>query len=144
MEAGSQGESLRQVANRLLVELGDAGAPEPSGVRSAIGEVGVVNRVLDADQEAVVARLREALAGIAATLSSDSEDPSMQAIEIALDGAEFVIRGELAEGNEGRILELLPSFVFLVALAVADRERALSLSGRTAELIEEIEARDRE
>lgn len=94
--------------------------------------------MLDAQDEALVARLREALAGIASTLSADTEEPAVRGIETALDGAEFVIRGELAGGNGERVLRLMPSFVFLVALSVADQDRALELSRRTAELIKEI------
>lgn len=114
-------------------------APELPGIRSPVGDVGGKNKVLDADQEAVVARLREALAGIASTLGSDAEARSVQATEIALDGAEFAIRGELASGNAGRVMNLLPSFVFLVALSIADRDTALGLSRRTAQLIEQFE-----
>lgn len=140
MEAGSRGESLRLVADRLLAEFTDPEAPDLPGIPSTAADLGDVSRILNADQEAVVARLRQALGRIAATLGARTEDPSVQTLGIALDGVEFVIRGELVDGNLGRVLELMPSFVFLVALSVSDQDRALSLSRRTAELIEEVRA----
>lgn len=136
MQAGTHGEALRRVVDRLCAELTDPGAADLPGIRSTLGEKGGMTRILDPEDEALVARLREALADIASTLSAGTEEPPVQAIEIALDGAEFVIRGELAGGDTERILRLMPSFVFLVALAVADQDRALELSQRTAELVE--------
>jgi len=138
VQAGSHGEALCQVADRLRAELTDPGVTELPGIGSTFGEDGGLIGILDAKDEALVGRLREALAGIGSTLSADAEEPSVKAIEITLDGAEFVIRSELLSGNAERVLRLMPSFVFLVALSVADHDRALELSGRTADLIEEI------
>jgi hypothetical protein len=47
------------------------------------------------------------------------------------------MRGELLSGNAAQLPQLLPSFVFLVALPIVDQDRALELSRRTSELIEE-------
>lgn len=138
MQAGTDGEALRRVADRLRAEFTDPGAGELPGIRSTLGEKGDMARFLDAEDEALVAHLREALAGIASTLSAGAEEPPIQVIETALDGAEFVIRGELVGGNAGRVPRLMPSFVFLVALSVADQDRALELSGQTADLIEQL------
>ena len=136
VQAGTHGDSLRRVADRLHAEFVDPEAPEIPGIRSTIAGGGNMNRALEAEDEALVAKLRQTLAGIASTLSTDAGDPPVQAIETALDGAEFGIRGELVGGNPGRVLRLMPSFVFLVALSVSDRDRALELSRRTTELIE--------
>jgi hypothetical protein len=137
VQAGTQGEALRRVADRLCAEFTDPDAPELPGLSSTLGGEGGMARMLDPDDEALVARLRQVLAAIASTLSASTDDPSVRAIETALDGAEFVIRGELVDGNVEHVLRLMPSFVFLVALSVADQDRALELSTRTTELIAE-------
>ena len=136
MQAGTNGEALRLVADRLRAELTDPAAPDLPGIRSTLVEKGDMARILDAEDEASVGRLRQALAGIASTLSADSEEPPLRAIETALDGAEFVIRGELINGGAEDVLRLMPSFVFLVALPATDQDRALELSHRAAELVE--------
>jgi hypothetical protein len=139
VQEGTHGETLRRVADRLCVEFIDPDVAELPGIRSTLGEKEGMTGILDAEDEALLARVREALAGIASTLSAaDAEEPPVQAIETALDGAEFVIRGELASGNTERALKLMPSLVFLVALSVADQDRALELSRRTVELIGEL------
>ena len=94
--------------------------------------------ILDAEDEALVARLREVLARIASTLAAGAEEPPAQAIRIALDGAEFVMRSELLGDSPERLPRLVPSFVFLVTLAAADHDRALELSRRAAELTEQL------
>lgn len=137
MQAGTHGETLHRVADRLRAELTDPEAPDLPGIRATLVEKGDMARILDTEDEASVARLRQALAGIASTLSAHSEEaPPLQAIETALDGAEFVIRGEFSSGDAEHVLRLVPSFVFLVALPVADQDRALALSRRAAELVE--------
>lgn len=135
MQAGTHDQSLRRVADRLLAEFSDEEALGLPGLGSSIGAAHDVSEVLDAEQEATVARLRDALTAIASTLRTEVDDLTVQMIQITLDGAEFVIRGELVRDNAERVLDLLPSFVFLVALTVAERDRALELSRRTEELI---------
>jgi hypothetical protein len=95
--------------------------------------------MLGPEDESLVVKVREALAGIAATLFTEAEEPSSRAVETALDGAEFVMRGELLTGNPERVLRLMPSFVFLIALSVVEQDRALELSRRTSELIAEVQ-----
>ncbi len=81
--------------------------------------------------------MRRSLAKVAAALGDDGCDGvSGRSVSIALDGAEVVMRGELAMGNAGQLPALLPSFVFLVALPVVDQGRALELSRRAAQLVE--------
>jgi len=138
MQAGGHGESLRRIAHRLHAEFVDPEATQLPGISSTFSEEGGMNRTLDAEDEALVARLRETLASIASTLGAGAEEPPARAIKIALDGAEFVIRSELQGGSPDRVLQLMPSFVFLVALSVADHDRAIELSLRTAELTEGI------
>lgn len=138
MQAGTHGEALRRVADRLRAELTDPEVAELPGIGPTLGEEGGMSGILDAEDEALVARLREVLAGIASTLSAGVEGQSAKAIETTLDGAEFVIRGELLGGDAERVLKLMPSFVFLVTLSITDQDRALELSQRTAKVIEEI------
>ncbi|HTR76368.1 MAG TPA: hypothetical protein VMH33_14030 [Solirubrobacterales bacterium] len=136
MQAGTYGEALRRVADRLCAELADPEAVELPEIGSTLRAEGAMTIGLDAEDEALVADLRKALAAVASTLSAGAETPAVQQIKAALDGAEFVMRSELAAGNPRRILKLIPSFVFLVALSAADQDRALELSFRAAELIE--------
>jgi hypothetical protein len=138
VQAGTHGEALRRVADRLRAELIDPEVTELPGLVSTLGEEGGMTGILDAEDEALVGRLREDLAGIASTLSAEADEQPGKAIETTLDGAEFVIRSELVSGNTERLLKLMPSFVFLVAIAVADQDRALELSHRTTELVEEV------
>jgi hypothetical protein len=92
---------------------------------------------LGANDEQLVARLREALAGVAANVGTSDGEPSLRLLDITLDGAVFVIRGELEKGDHENVLQMVPSFVFLVALSVTDRDRALELSQHTEELAEQ-------
>jgi hypothetical protein len=131
VQAGGYGEALRRVTDRLCAEFTDPEAAELPGLGTTLAVDGGVNGVLDAEDEALVARLREALARIASTLGADADDPPVRAIATMLDGAEFVIRGELVKGNPEGVLSLLPSYVFLVALLVVGQDRAFELSRRT-------------
>jgi hypothetical protein len=138
VQAGTHDEALRRVANRLSAEFTDPEAAEIPGIRSTVGEKEGMTGTLDAEDEALVARLRETLAGIASTLDAGTEERDVRPIKTALDSAEFVIRSELVSGNADRVLKSMPGFVFLVSLSAADQDRALERSRRTAELIEEI------
>jgi len=130
--AGNQGEALLQVVDELCAEIPHARGPRP---QADLGEGGLMAGVLDPDDEALVVGLRTALARIASALGPDHESSRERALVEALDGAELTIRGELVSGNAGQLPELMPSLVFMVALAVVDQDRALSLSRRTADLI---------
>ncbi|HEX3734983.1 MAG TPA: hypothetical protein VHU86_07480 [Solirubrobacterales bacterium] len=91
---------------------------------------------LGAEDKQLVATLRGALTCVAASLGTSDGEPSLRLLDITLDGAEFVIRNELETGDHDKVLQMMPSFVFLVALSVTDRERALEASARTTELVE--------
>ena len=136
MQAGTYDEALRRVADQLRAEFIDpdlTGLPDAGRTRGE--EEGMTG--LDAQGEELVERLREVLAGIAATLGAGQEEPPVEAIKTVLHGSEFVIRGKLAAGDAEGVLRLMPSFVFLVAVLVADQNRALELSRRTTELTEQ-------
>lgn len=130
---------MGRVADRLREEFADPSVAELPGARSTLGAEGQMTGMLGPEDESLVVKVREALAGIAATLFTEAEEPSSRAVETALDGAEFVMRGELLTGNPERVLRLMPSFVFLIALSVVEQDRALELSRRTSELIAEVQ-----
>jgi hypothetical protein len=130
--AGNEREALLAVADQLSIELGYAEGEEVPGAHSPLGgDEGPMAGMLNTEDELLVARVRRALAKVAAALDGDGA-----AVGAALDGAEMVMRGELVSGNAARLPALMPSFVFLVALPAVDQDRALELSRRTARLVE--------
>lgn len=136
MQAGRQGEELLRVMAALRAELGGALDPDdPPAARSQLGEEGLALGVLDSEDEGLVADLRRSLAGLAADLSPDAETADSVAVRATLDGMEVVTRGELICGNRERLPQLLPGFVFLVALPIVGQDRALELSRRTTALV---------
>jgi hypothetical protein len=123
--------------DQLLGELAGSAPVDVAGARSTLGEQSVMAGLFGPEDEWLVRSFREFLARIAATLYDGREDPPLGSVEAALDGAEMVMRGELASGGAARLPRLLPSFVFLVTLPIVDQDRALALSRRTTQLIEE-------
>jgi hypothetical protein len=93
--------------------------------------------MLSAEDEGLVATLRQSLANVAAAADPARREPRDEAVRAALDGAELVIRGELVSGNAQQLPSLMPSFVFLVTLPIIDQDKALDLARRTAELVED-------
>ncbi len=126
------------MADQLSIELGYSEGEEIPGAHSSLGgEDGIVVGTLDSADEALVTRLRRALAKVAAAIDAGADrEADVRAMGTALDGAEMVMRGELVKGNAAQLPALMPGFVFVVALAVADQDRALELSQRTSVLIE--------
>jgi hypothetical protein len=128
---------LVRVANRLCDELGDAEAVEVSEPGRSLGGELTMSPILSAEDEALVAGITDALAKIAVALSGEPHESPPRAVLTALDGAALVTRGELVQGNAERLPQLMPSFVFLVALPIVEQDRALELSRRMSELVEE-------
>jgi hypothetical protein len=129
---------LLRVADQLGRELGYAEGGDVPGARATPGEGLASSQLLNSEDAALVARLRTALAKIAAALlNARSERAPVPGVLPALEGAELVMRGELISGNAAQLPRLMPSFVFLVALPIVEQDRALELSRRTSELIEE-------
>jgi hypothetical protein len=141
VRTGAYDEALRRVADQLSAEFTDPDVDELPSARRPLDEKGGLTGLLGVDDEALVARLREVLAGIAATLGAGNDDPPAQAIETVLNGSEFVFRNELAVGNAEGVLKLMPGCVYLVAVMFADQDRALELSRRTAQLTEQFAPR---
>lgn len=138
MGAGDYGEALIGATNRLCAELG-AGSSEPvASANPTLAEKGLMGGILSAEDDLLVRRLRAALARIAAAVGESEPDFSHPLIvQMVLDGAEMMMRGEILKGNRERLSQLMPDFVFLVALPIVDQDRALELSRRATELIEE-------
>ena len=133
------GEALLTAVNELCAELGRGEATyETHGVdleRSAV-HPDLIWGTLSAEDESLVLKMRARLAGLAAVIGTwPAEGVTRQAILVALDSTELVMRGELLRGNAGQLPGLVPSFVYLVAAPLAGQDEALSLSRRTSELI---------
>jgi len=81
--------------------------------------------------DALVALLRSELERLAE--AADSGPAS--ALDMALDGAELVMRRELERGGEAELAGHLSSFAFLVVLPGLGRERAAAVSERVEQLL---------
>ncbi len=136
MAAGNYGEALLRVADRLCEETPFDPPAEVPGARSTLAKAGVTTGILNSEDQALVADLRKALAKLVAGLGG-TEDADAQALGAALDGVEMMMLGQLVSGNEEQLPELMPSFVFMVALPLVGQDRALGLSVRTEELVKE-------
>ena len=139
MPAGNEREALLRVADQLCTELGYAtGEEQIRGARSALsGDGGGLFVMLSPDDELLVATMRRGLAAVAEAVGAAKlEGVRQRAVCTALDGAEMVMRGELASGNAEQLPSLMPSFVFLVTLPIVEQGEALDLARRTSELIE--------
>jgi hypothetical protein len=138
MEAGGELETLAGVADRLCAEFGYRavqgrdGDPPPSELTSAR----LFGVSLGEEEERLVATARQALVRIAEALMGRKPAAIPEtAVPALIDGAEMVMRSELAAGNPPTTL--MPSFVFLVTLPLVDQDEALELSRRTASILEE-------
>lgn len=132
----NQREALLHIMDDLCAELGYAGAEADfprSG--SALGG-GDMLSLANPQDELLVAKVRRGLEKVATAVGrSRPEVVPRRAVHAALDGAELVMRGELATGSAAQLPALIPSFVFLVTLPIVKQDRALCLSRRTSELI---------
>lgn len=137
--AGDQHEALLRVADQLCAQLGYAEGEEGvHGARSPLGgSDGAVRGILSPQDESLIATVRRSLAKVAAAAGAARSDGTDQsAVAAALDGAELVMRGELARGNATQLPALMPSFVFLVTLPIVEQDEAIKLSRRASELID--------
>lgn len=139
MRGADESEAVLQAIDRLGAELGYAGGGEILDLSSAPLERHWQGAsLLDAENELLVTRVRQGLARIGAALAEgEPDDAKKRAAAIALDGAELVTRGALLRGKPEELPGLIPTFVFLVALSIADEDEAIALSRRTSDLIDE-------
>lgn len=139
--AGEEGEALLQVANQLCAELGRR--PSAEWLAAAAPTFGGLDRPpttkpgLSRSDEELVRAMKLALAEIASAASSGSlPDERQRVVRAALDGAELVIRGQLAMGTPEQLRMLLPSMIFLIALPLVRQGEALAISRRAGELVD--------
>lgn len=128
---------LLWIADRLCAEVGGE-LPDRAGPNS-LGSPAGCHDDLPSQDESLVETLKRALAKVAASVGGADEatEATERAVGAALDGAERVIRGELATGESGQLVMLMPSFVFLVTLPIVSQDEAIHLSRRASELAEE-------
>ena len=137
---GTDGRRIVAAIEELSAELGSSEGLSAQSRRWAEAGKRAPGR-LDAANEELIVRLRAALARLAgaARAGEDGRKHSERAVVAALDGAELVMRGEILLGNGERISDLVPSFAFLATLPMTGKERALAISRRATELLEEAE-----
>ncbi|MGE5336048.1 MAG: hypothetical protein ACM3JL_01330 [Nitrososphaerota archaeon] len=139
MEAGEEREALAKLADRLCAEFGypaDAEVPDEAHPQLEAERAMLFGDLLGPEDEELVATARAGLARIAAALGTrHPKVVSETAYGALLDGAELVMRGELASGKP--VPRLMPGFVFLLALPMVSHDEALELSQRTSSLLGE-------
>jgi hypothetical protein len=141
MPAGNEGAELLRVMDELCAELGGDGRAmatdePPYGLH---GRREDFPPLLDAAEESLIETMMRGLAGVAAAAGAASAKAATRtAVARALAGVELVIRGELMMDTPERLSALMPSFVFVVTLPVVEQDRALELSQRAAQLLEEL------
>jgi hypothetical protein len=137
--AGEEREALAEIADRLCAETGYAIGDElPDHARPRRDEerAPLFADLLAPEQEGLILTARRSLARLAAALGArHPKAVTERTYRALLDGSELVMRNELAAGN--RVLGLMPSFVFLIAIPMLTQDEALELSRRTAVLLEE-------
>jgi hypothetical protein len=135
--AGRDGMNLVGVLRELRGELDAAAdAPGPSPEWLA-GRHTSLWRELDREDERLVIELRRALAELAGAARGARWEPSGErAVVLALEGAEVVIREELAAARPEMIEAHLPGLAFMVVLPGLGRTAALALSRRVEELLD--------
>lgn len=139
LPAGDDFSALLWVADQLSTELGySEGDSVPETASPLRGRGAERTDLLGPEEEQLVVDLGRALARVAAALEKQGlRTPPENAVNAALYGAELVLRGELMNGNGRQLVKLMPSFVFIVALPIVEQDRALELSRRTEELVED-------
>lgn len=139
MTAGEEHEALEALADRLCAEFGYLPPPEEGNdANPASGEthLPMFAELPSREDERLVASARRALVRIAAALEArHPKVVSDTAYRALFDGAEFVMRTQLAAGNS--ISALMSSFVFLISLPMVSQDEALELANRSTALLEE-------
>jgi hypothetical protein len=96
----------------------------------------VFTELLSREEEELIATAHGCLARIAEGLETKHHKVVSETTYAALfEGAELIMRSELAAGNP--LSALMPSLVFLIALPMVKQDEALALSERTSSLLNE-------
>jgi hypothetical protein len=134
--AGTGREHLLWVLAELCAELGfeaaDAAPEEARLARSSIPRCGD-----DEEEEELVARLRQGLVRLGLAALAPGHNEEEPGLRTALDGTELVMRAEIAAGRAAEIGTYLPAFTMMVAMPGLGRERAIALSRRAEQLLEQ-------
>ena len=134
--AGHGGMNLVGVLRELRGELDTAADPPGPSPEWLAGHTNLW-RELGREEERLVIELRRALAELAGAARGARWEPSGErAVALALEGAEVVIREELAAARPEMIEAHLPGFAFMVVLPGLGRTAALALSRRVEELLD--------
>jgi hypothetical protein len=140
--AVADGPALKGIERkRLLRVLSDLSAGEGNEARAqrrqteGLAAERPLEGRLDKDDERLVMELRAGLAKLAGLRPGEPVEAAA-AVQGALDGAEFVVRGDLLSGRGARLPQLLPSFVFLVMLPLLGKPEALRAAERAARLLD--------
>lgn len=124
----------RTERRRLIQVLGalssEGCAEEPAQHRHV--EAPASNLRLDQDEQ-LVSELRAGLARLAGLRPGGPVAPL--ALQGAIDGAEFVVRGDILSGQSARLPQRLPGFVFLVLLPLLGKPDALRAADRAGRLL---------
>lgn len=139
MASGDEREALIRVADRLCAEFGyevDSTVPAEEPSQPTLTSTWLFGKSPDPDVEQLIAAARYSLTRLCSALEP-RRPASLPEITVPalIDGAELVMRGEMAKGKAPSAV--MPDFVFLVALPLVDQDEALELSQRTASLLEE-------
>jgi hypothetical protein len=146
---GTERDRLLRLAAELDTELGcvsddgDEQWAHTAGGSAALSAWSAEQmHILSEPDERLVVAFRDALGKVASGAwasrggaMAEVEDLVPIGIVGGLDGAEFVMRGEILTGGIGRLWDLLPSFVYLVTVPIIGQEEALGLSRRTSEML---------
>jgi hypothetical protein len=142
LAVADEGHTLKGIERkrllRVLSDLSDGKGRDARAQRrqaEGLATVPPLDPRLGDDDEQLVTDLRAGLAMLARSRQSEPVD-SAAAVQGALDGAEFVVRGDLLSGRGARLPQLLPSFVFLVLLPLLGKPEALRAAERAARLLD--------
>jgi hypothetical protein len=131
----SEFEVLAGLGDRLCSEIGSPVDADLADGRREEEAGAPLFGPLSPEDERLIAAARRSLERFAVALWTKHPPIVSETIsEGLLDGAELVLRNELARGS--RLATVMPGVVFLVALPAVDRDKALELSQHTASLLE--------
>lgn len=136
---GDEGEALLEIVRQIGGEVSRRSGTSGASGDPSFGSGTCLRTAADLtpQEEEFVGALRLALAELASAAGAGSvEESSERMVKAALDGAELVIRGQLAMGSPQQLRVLLPSSIFLITLPIVEQDDALAISSRAVDLIE--------
>jgi hypothetical protein len=136
MSEGNESAHVLRILSDLCDEFAAEGyAKEPAQDRERAVAERRPATALTSEEEELVSGLKAGLARLAGPSRGGPVETA--AVQAALDGAEFVARGDILTGQRRRLPQLLPSFAFLAVLPQMGKAEALRVAGRAAQLVAE-------